>query len=729
MKLKNRILWTSVNVLMVVMVSALQVIPAYADEPAPPEEQPVSVETLPIEEILSEVPEGTEVVILDENGQSVPLATQAAAQAIAEHDPIWCPAGVAPKPGMGGCSTSYANLSSLVAAGPHNANGVIWIEKGTDTGAEVEIDGAGSWASAKNFSLTLQGGWIGGLTGSKAITGVTVFDTGISIVNWNGNVTVKDIAMVNATNTLNPATGALYVQTTKNIVLTNVTASGTTGASNNGAYLDNASSTTQASITIKNSSFNENQQRGLYASSSGAITLTNVTANRNNIDRGAYLLNVGDSVASLVTVTGSNFLSNAAEGLYIYSNGAVKLTNVTTSGNVGDGVHIDNKPASIAAPVTVSGFYTAEMNGGNGITVESDGAITLSNISAIFNSDNGAYVTNNSAATSMAVTLTGNNQFLNNGFDGLFINTKGPVTTNNITANDNGYDLNDDGDYGVYISSVGATPKPVILKGTNVFNGNDGTGLYIADFGNITVSNITANDNDASGTMLFNAFGTQNPIILTGYGTFKSNGVAGLYISSNGSVSTTNLTASLNFGSDGVYINTIGITAPQSVSIKGNNVFTSNGSAAPQSGLRVYSDGNITVNNLNASLNYANGVYLDNKTNWLLGTFPTFGSITMTGTNSFYATATGPGLYVNTHGKATLSNIHSSFNDNASAGRGVYIAADGNVTLSCIFVNNNHWGLWMNNSVSLLTIKGLYAVDNVINESLLATTINRTSCP
>jgi hypothetical protein len=148
-----------------------------------------------------------------------------------------------------------------------------------------------------------------------------------------------------------------------------------------------------------------------------------------------------------------------------------------------------------------------------------------------------------------------------------------------------------------------------------------------------------------------------------------------------------------------------------------------------ESGLRVYSDGNITVSNLNASLNYFHGVYLDNRTNWALGTFSTFGSISLTGTNSFYGNANGSGLYVNTHGKATLSNIHSSFNEDISDGKGVYIDADGNVTLSCIFVNNNYSGLSISGSVPLLTIKGLYSVDNLNLDSLPATTIIRTSCP
>src|SRR5204863_8834678 len=138
------------------------------------------------------------------------------------------------------------------------------------------------------------------------------------------------------------------------------------------------------------------------------------------------------------------------------------------------------------------------------------------------------------------------------------------------------------------------------------------------------------------------------------------NGQTGLYISSNGSVSTTNLTASLNLD-DGVFIDTIGLTAPQSVSIKGNNWFSQNGNFTGESGLTVNSDGKITANNLNAMSNYSYGAYLDNYANWSIGTFATFGSISLTGNNSFTYSTQASGLAVNTHGTVSLSNVAASF--------------------------------------------------------------------
>jgi hypothetical protein len=843
MKSKSQFARAAVGMFLTLMMSMLNFAPVYADGPGPTEEQPVNVENLPveetapIEEILSEIPEGTEVVILDENGESIPLATQAAAELIVEKDPIWCPAGVAPKPGMGGCTTSYGSLSALVAAGPHNANGVIWIEAGTDSGLEVEINGSGNWASAKNYNLTLQGGWVGGTSGSKAIVGVSTFDTGISIANWNGVVTIKDIALVNASNTLHPNQGALYIHTNKNIVLMNVNASGTTTSTADGAYLDNRDSTIQSTITIKNSSFNDNDD-GLTALSNGAITLANVSA-IGNTSRGAVVINLYDTAPSAVTITGGNFQSNTAYGLYISSNGAVKLANIVANGN-GTGVYIDNTDDSAPAPVTLSGFFTAQSNSGDGLEILSDGQVTLANVVANNNAGRGVSIINSTASTPLGVIFTGNNQFVGNTFEGLdiltrgavvlnnvtannngfganyngvsivnnfdsakpqnvtingansfngnglhglLINTYGAITLNNVTANGNGEGVNNNVGSGVLISDVGAIAKPVILKGTNVFNNNDGTGFHVSALGAITVSNVTANQNGNNGVYIYNensaksavtltgyvnvlsngSYGLlmaskgaitisnitanyngnagafidnktglfQSPITIAGYGNFISNGMEGLYLLSNGSVTTTNLTANLNLD-DGVYIDTIGITAPQIVNIKGNNWFFDNGNAVEESGLRVNADGKITANNLNASGNYYNGASLDNFTNWNapFTNFATFGSILLTGNNSFSYADVGGGLYVRSHGTVTLSNVHSSFNDAVAGGMGINIVADGNVTLSCIFTNNNKNGIWMNNSVVLLTIKGLYATDNSnVDEHLLATTTNRSGCP
>src|SRR5688572_21333865 len=142
----NRIRYTMfvVTVLFVLVLSAMSTVPALADDDAPPlPESTTTEETPPAEEVVIEetplvsdgtapadeaapseetfselietLPEGTEVVVTDEAGEPVPLVTQAAADAVAFIDPVWCPIGVAPKTdGSGGCTISYGNLKLLI---------------------------------------------------------------------------------------------------------------------------------------------------------------------------------------------------------------------------------------------------------------------------------------------------------------------------------------------------------------------------------------------------------------------------------------------------------------------------------------------------------------------------------------------------------------------------------------------------------------------------------------
>src|SRR5688572_24476176 len=108
-------LWT---LILALVASAVSTGPALADEGTPPATDTPSTETPPTEEtsppvaeILAAVPEGTDVIVIDEEGETAPLATQEAAETIVHGDPLWCPAGVAPKPGLGGCSPSFTGFT------------------------------------------------------------------------------------------------------------------------------------------------------------------------------------------------------------------------------------------------------------------------------------------------------------------------------------------------------------------------------------------------------------------------------------------------------------------------------------------------------------------------------------------------------------------------------------------------------------------------------------------
>ncbi|MFN8414623.1 MAG: hypothetical protein U0Z26_19755, partial [Anaerolineales bacterium] len=174
---------------------------------------------------------------------------------------------------------------------------------------------------------------------------------------------------------------------------------------------------------------------------------------------------------------------------------------------------------------------------------------------------------------------------------------------------------------------------------------------------------------------------------------------------------------------------TIGITAPQKVTMSGTNTFNNNGNSGTESGLVVSSDGTITLNSVTANHNFFDGVNLNNYTNWstrLPSPFATFGSVSVTGFGNF-ASNGNEGLYISTKGSVSITNISASSNLNND---GVGINAYGNVTLTCVATYNNAYGFYMYHQTPLLTIKGLSSAGNVnSNEFLSYAAISRTRCP
>ncbi len=81
------------------------------DEAAPAVDETVPAEPVALTEVLEQLPQGTDVQVVDENGEILPLATQEAADTVATGDPIWCPSTVlTPLNNAGGCSPSYTTF-------------------------------------------------------------------------------------------------------------------------------------------------------------------------------------------------------------------------------------------------------------------------------------------------------------------------------------------------------------------------------------------------------------------------------------------------------------------------------------------------------------------------------------------------------------------------------------------------------------------------------------------
>lgn len=715
-----RKLFTTVTLLLVLTLSAFITIPVYADEVTPEETVEVSEQTSTEEEaqsesveeeptppsdvetesttetsdsaetvetILETLPEDTQLIVLDEEGEALPLATEEAAQAVIVGDPIWCPATVAvPTPGLNGCSGSYATFALLFAdpifsgSGPAK-DGIIWVESSYSGEANpVDISSALSSTTLKDFKLTINGGWNGLGTGTLNPLAPSTFTTPLIITGWNNDITINNISIIGSNE------GALYslhVESNKNITLNNVLISTTTDG---GAWLDTDTPSGTGNVTVNNSKFENiaDTNGGLRIDSKGTVTLKNVTAYNNGTGGTGIGILIYNQVADTpknVTITNVTVSNNQNEGLIVNSKGVITVTDLTAvnnglSGN-GNGATLNNLAGT--AGVTLNGTNLFFSNDDIGLEVLSHGAIKLNNIHAVDNGSNGVSLQNNTATTPQSVTLTGSSAFKFNNSHGLNIISIGIVTLNNITANsNNGHGVNIDNDNGTVNVDVKFT-------GANLFTDNASNGINIFSNGAVTLNNINANSNTGHGAFIDNTSSTTfKGVTLNGLNTFKDNADNGLEILSDGIVTLNNVTANRNQGFAGLYIDNKNSTpaTPKAVIIKGNNTISNNDGY----GLYILSHGAITINNLTANYNglvdLAGYNFIDNA---FFTTKPA--GVTFTGTSQFIGNYNN-GLYILSIGVIKLNNI--TVNDSVASGSGAYISnAIGSATADLILTGTN----------------------------------------
>ena len=252
--------------------------------------------------------------------------------------------------------------------------------------------------------------------------------------------------------------------------LSNVTASynGTShGSAGSGAYVVNCLYNTFSpqcenvsvphAVTLKGiNNFNGNNIDGLVVYTLGAITASQVTASNNTHGRGAFLDNQWSYQDYNITLTGNNvFNGNGNAGLEAYSNGSIAMSSLTASGNTGGtspvtgydvgGADLNNvSKTTTPVTITLTGFNSFENNlgSGTGLYAFSDGAITISNLTANNNSSYGVFLDNasspyNHLLLARNITLTGFASFVNNGNDGLNFNSSGAFSVTQVTAGNN----------------------------------------------------------------------------------------------------------------------------------------------------------------------------------------------------------------------------------------------------------------------------------------------------
>lgn len=525
-------------------------------------------------------------------------------------------------------------------------------------------------------------------------------NVGLYLHNNNGLDSSKQgIKLTGVNSASGNSNGGIHAQSFGTISINSMTASNSS-TNGDGMYLDNSAASTPQSIALTGTNVaSSNRYYGLRATSKGAISISNLTANFNGLvtldGYGAHLDNAS-YVGALggITLSGTNVVNGNHNGnVYAVSRGAISVSSLTANNSVGGrGAYFDNTFAGAATPqnVTISGVNSFSGNYATGFEVLSYGTITANSLAASNNglvglSGSGAILVNNGALTAKAVTLTGTNVFETNHNTGLLIQSKGVITVSNVTSK------NVVSGHGASLTnSAAASPQNVSMTGTNLFVDNDGDGLRIVSVGAITVSTVTATGNGTgsfgNGAYLDNtgAASTQN-VTVTGTNIFSSNSGRGLDIRSKGAIATSNVTASSNSGGYGAYLdNSNGLsTSAKGVTLTGTNIFNSN---VANSGVGLYIEtyGAISINSVTANNNGSQGASLTNS-----DATGTPQNVTVSGTNIFTGNWTD-GLVVTTLGTITTNNLNASNNAASTSGYGASLTNASAATPKTVTMNGTN---------------------------------------
>jgi hypothetical protein len=561
--------------------------PVPTDEAAPPAEETDSTsETTPADKpavetpILDTVPENTTVAVVNAEGELQPLATQAAADAIATSDPIWCPAGQAPTPGANGCTQSFNSFTALLTFLSGNATytgaGTIYVEQGNYQGGESTIDFNNyNLTNISNADLTITGGWN---TGTGTTTSTSTFNNvsiviGTSTNPWGGSLTLNNLTITNPTGT------GITVNSQNNIVVSNVNVTNSTNGAgaelnagndvtiNNSKFERNktAGAIIRAGrdVAIANSSFSNpaNARRqiiGLDIIADGSVSLFNVLANENRevgatIDAGGRVSIANSGFSGTKAIKGSEFLGY---GLKIVTPDAIDLAFVTANDNFLWGAWLI-AGSDVAIANSIFNGNTTESPGfidDTGLLVTSGGNVSIINSQANENRLIGATI---EAVGDVSIS---NSQFnLNNGITldsagtptfhgyGLQVITDGNIFLNGVTASNNtlfgahlesGLNMDVSISNSTFSSNTSPTNGPLVGRGLEVISGgnvlmenvtldnNQTFGAHIQAAGAVFLDSITATNNGTNGVEVV---ANCTDVFLIN-GTYSNNGEYGLSV-------------------------------------------------------------------------------------------------------------------------------------------------------------------------------------------------------
>ncbi len=441
--------------------------------------------------ILEQVPENTNVTVLDAQGQAQPLVTQESATAIeVTSDPIWCPAAqTVPTPGANGCTASFTSFDALLTELSGNAAyqqaGTIFVQQNAYAGGEAVIDfNSYDLSNIDNFDLAVTGGWN---TTNNTIDPASSSTFNVSILigssanPWGGSLSLSNLSITNT----NQTGLTLFSQGTislDNVQVTN-SVNGSGAELNAGGDVNIVDSRFErnrqagaivragGNVAIQNSNFsnpgtNRLQITGLDINSGGEVSLFDVIANANR-EVGANIVAHGLVSIGASFIGGSSFSGNTG------------MTTTTCPGSpsqfCGFGLQVMT-PDSIAVSGVVANdnfLWGASLNAGQDVNI----------VDSIFNAN-----------------TTSSPAFIDD--TGLLVTSGGRVALTNVEANNNrliGAVIDAVGNVTIINSRFSNNNGVTLSGGVTTFHG---LGLQVTSDANIFLNGVTASGNTLFGAHL-----------------------------------------------------------------------------------------------------------------------------------------------------------------------------------------------------------------------------------
>jgi hypothetical protein len=441
-----------------------------------------------------------------------------------------------------------------------------------------------------------------------------------------------------------------FVESKGAIKLTNVTADYTSHANGAAIKLDN--SWLNAGITLNNVTTYDNNNIGIDINTKGAISLTKLAATWNG-NIGAYINQIAAASGfPSTTITTGDFTHNASSGLALYGRGAINLKDITANSNGWTGAYITNVNGNVTLSASSTGGNSFNYNvSHDGLDINTQGSVTLNKVTASYNTGaTGVYLYYyNSGYFPVGSVIINGGSFNGSGgypqAQGLIVLSKNTITVNDLVAEGN---VND----GITLTNISDTTgaKGITANRTRVI-ANGGSGLVVTSYGVITINTVDARVNADNGVNLNNAYGAfptpKGISVLGSYGSGSiiENNSTGLFIRSYGNVVVSKLSASFN-SNHGIDISNFSGKGTVSLSY-----VTANSNA--HRGILIYSNNAVTASYITALYN-SNGttwsaLYIDTNSHNLTisnslisgnGYYGVWGVMGATGifkiTNSFY---------------------------------------------------------------------------------------------